>query len=603
MKVSMSVVTKCVVFSILLSFMGACGGGGGGSTSSGSSVATSNVLGAGSSGSLAGVPSGQINLPRDANGWSIFTPSADSRIVYISESGDDATGQVYSSISFTDPFEPTGEQAFATYLGAFAHCRDGYPDWILFKRGDVFIDHIPDHYAPNGRSETEPFLVGAYGTTHNFPILKIGSNIGLDFRRGASFVVYNDLDVYAHTANPDDPDFVDYSAHSQAYNGTLSTGSTINGLLMEGCKFRFSSGGLIQNNKGDACGNITIRRSLFYKNYARVGSHTSGVAIFIADGVIFKENILYHNGWLIQNKTGDQGATEEGQATYFNHNMYLSKLKNTVIENNLILEGAAAGVKITSDATAATDNVRIENNLFLGGTIGTNIGNNYDDVPNRFKNIVITNNVFTDIGWSRPTNRAVAWYTYNDGWDIGEFTNNLLIHQNNALNTNCKGIYFSNGDINDVDISNNTIYGLDNGVGLDFGNAYLDASNVTVDNNIVQMPSTYKYIARLYFDNTGMISFTDNRLYSADGSDSFYFISSPVDYTTWQSSTGDNSVIEQVSFVDNTRSIETYNASVGGTATIQAFIDACVAKDRYNWNTDYDADTVNTWLRAGFTVP
>ena len=32
------------------------------------------------------------------NGWTVFTPSSDSRIIYVSSTGDDATAQIYSTV-------------------------------------------------------------------------------------------------------------------------------------------------------------------------------------------------------------------------------------------------------------------------------------------------------------------------------------------------------------------------------------------------------------------------------------------------------------------------------------------------------------------------
>ena len=40
--------------------------------------------------------------------------------------------------------------------------------------------------------------------------------------------------------------------------------------------------------------------------------------------------------------------------------------------------------------------------------------------------------------------------------------------------------------------------------------------------------------------------------------------------------------------------------SLSQTATIAAFIAKCRAQDRYSWDTDYTAEVVNDWLRAGF---
>ena len=45
---------------------------------------------------------------------------------------------------------------------------------------------------------------------------------------------------------------------------------------------------------------------------------------------------------------------------------------------------------------------------------------------------------------------------------------------------------------------------------------------------------------------------------------------------------------------DETRTVETYMTSIGGTATLDAFYAKCRLQDRYNWDAKYTADAVNT---------
>jgi len=106
-------------------------------------------------------PSQAIKLPRDQFGWSIFTPSTDSRILYVSNSGNDGSGQVYFStdpLISNNPFKPSsGIKAYASFAAAFAQTRSGYPDWILVERGGSFTETINIR---DGRSESEPFFTG-----------------------------------------------------------------------------------------------------------------------------------------------------------------------------------------------------------------------------------------------------------------------------------------------------------------------------------------------------------------------------------------------------------------------------------------------------------
>ena len=55
--------------------------------------------------------------------------------------------------------------------------------------------------------------------------------------------------------------------------------------------------------------------------------------------------------------------------------------------------------------------------------------------------------------------------------------------------------------------------------------------------------------------------------------------------------------------VDTTRSVGTYNASLGGPATSAAFLARARQQRRYNWDENYTATTANAWIRAGFNMP
>ena len=74
----------------------------------------------------------------DQSGWSVITPSKDSRIIYVSSSnGDDDLGEFYEPDDLADIASPENIQPFKTIEAAMANVRDGYPDWVLLLRGDV----------------------------------------------------------------------------------------------------------------------------------------------------------------------------------------------------------------------------------------------------------------------------------------------------------------------------------------------------------------------------------------------------------------------------------------------------------------------------------
>ena len=108
------------------------------------------------------------------SGWSLFEPSQDTIIYYVSSSeGDDLN----DGLSPNEPFQ--------TYSMAISQARDNHPDWILLKRGDEFEESIQVN---SGRSSEEPFLVSSYGDSIQRPLLKVGSNDGVIFDSAFAYI-------------------------------------------------------------------------------------------------------------------------------------------------------------------------------------------------------------------------------------------------------------------------------------------------------------------------------------------------------------------------------------------------------------------------------
>lgn len=536
-----------------------------------------------------------IDLPEDSNGWTIFSPSADSRICYVSADGDNQNALVYSPSDAAiggDPFNPAGGVvAFSTYSEAFANTRDGYPDWVLLKRGDVF-DFVIGSDIRSGRDPHEPFLVGAYGSSGACPLVKTGSSQALS-ARNARYFAFSGIDFYAHTRNPDDPDFIDGSG-SSGFRFVTGSGETITGVLFEGCKFRFYQNNSLQIYQGDFIGDIDIRRCLFADNYSE-SSHSQGLYTHGVNGITLEENIFIHNGWYMQSINGDNEQSG-GQATMFNHNTYFSGSTNVTFRENMFIEGASSGNKFT----AATDveNLVLDNNLYIGGEVGISMGANYPDNDQRFNTITISNNVLTNVGMSRPTNRTLSWYFWFQGWSGGQVDNNYLLHQQLVANGNTVAMLISD-DHRNVSYTNNIVYGLIGGIGLNVNTS--DVSGMVFAHNTLQIPTGSDYTIQALDGTLGTWTFSDN-IYFSDRASGSRFRLENEDRTLeqWQSETGDNSAFSQFSFPDPTRSVAGYQAYIGETATMEAFIAACRSQDRFHWDARYTTDTVNDWIKAGF---
>ncbi|PWU20954.1 MAG: hypothetical protein C5B49_03440 [Bdellovibrio sp.] len=55
--------------------------------------------------------------------------------------------------------------------------RDGYPDWLLLKKDDVWTGESFGGLCAPGRSMTEPAIISSYGTGAR-PLVKTPSNFG-----------------------------------------------------------------------------------------------------------------------------------------------------------------------------------------------------------------------------------------------------------------------------------------------------------------------------------------------------------------------------------------------------------------------------------------
>ena len=148
------------------------------------------------------------------SGWTSVEPVHDSRLVYVAENGDDERAAEVHGRGYylpgdpeigPDPSNPQGEiaaystpsramqqirltnwieedngrdvyadeQVYALHRDTLGHDWTGYPDWILYRRGDDFREHQqPDseNYRPRshglrqrGRSINEPMVITAWG--------------------------------------------------------------------------------------------------------------------------------------------------------------------------------------------------------------------------------------------------------------------------------------------------------------------------------------------------------------------------------------------------------------------------------------------------------
>ena len=94
-----------------------------------------------------------LSVTTDDQGWTVFGRSADTRIVYVSNSaGNDAN----DGLSESAPVK--------TIAKAKTLLRNGAPDWMLLKRGDTWSENLTG-WSRSGRSTSRPSIAGTWPAT------------------------------------------------------------------------------------------------------------------------------------------------------------------------------------------------------------------------------------------------------------------------------------------------------------------------------------------------------------------------------------------------------------------------------------------------------
>src|SRR6185369_2176897 len=107
-----------------------------------------------------------MSVSLDASGFTVVTPSHDSRVVYVSTSeGSDSNNGL-------SPDDPVRSLARGESL-----VRNGSPDQLLLKRGDVWNESFGG-FAKSGRGTDEPLVISTYGSGER-PWIKTGDQVGI----------------------------------------------------------------------------------------------------------------------------------------------------------------------------------------------------------------------------------------------------------------------------------------------------------------------------------------------------------------------------------------------------------------------------------------
>ncbi len=227
---------------------------------------------------------GGLNNELD-DGWTVFEAATDTNIYYVSSSaGDDSWSGLAPDWDGTD-----GPKA--TVAAGIALLQDGQPDWLLFRRGDTWIDEDMGNWHISGRSETEPVIIGTYGDSTVRPRFEIDTTWLITHGGGGasdnrSHVRILGVHVFMYSKDPDDPRFTGFGGSCLQW---LQDGGDV---LIEDIRCDYAQ----LNLQSDPTLPFTVRRNVLTWNYA-LDSHAQSMFTSIAAPLFVEENVMNHGGW------------------------------------------------------------------------------------------------------------------------------------------------------------------------------------------------------------------------------------------------------------------------------------------------------------------
>ncbi|HUG12079.1 MAG TPA: Ig-like domain-containing protein [Opitutaceae bacterium] len=346
----------------------------------------------------------------DDHGWTTLIPSPDSLLVYVSSSEGDDNNDGLSAVT-----------PKATIDAADALVREGYPDWMLLKRGDVFLQPSLGRWK-NGRSASEPMVLTYYGDSGPRPLIKLtGSFVNWNGqpRNNQAFV---GLDLYHSISDPDSPDFTNASSGSGLSFNSGPSGHAFN-LLVEDVRLRFCSMIVQGQNEDFFVHNAHIRRNIIINVWAHGSTDgdviVNGMFVRGVEDIFIEENLFHHNGW--------NAGIPDALANQFNHNLYMqhSNFGEVLVRGNLLSFGSAHGVQLRQGGTAVM-------NAFVGNAVSMNFG--YSSPPaNYFGLTFIEDNVITDGRPMIPNDTSDPQTGAIWGLSRGNFLNNTAFVNDNIV--------------------------------------------------------------------------------------------------------------------------------------------------------------------------
>jgi Right handed beta helix region len=515
----------------------------------------------GTAGSGVGAPSSE--------GWTPLLQSADSRVIYVSASeGADSN----SGLSSDAPLR--------TIAAGYAKLRHNFPDWLLLKRGDTFLEPL-GFLKKSGRSSLEPLVIGTYGSHPQRPRVLAGTGNAISRAPGGG-------------TPPKVENIAIVGIHFSSSNRTSASGgqglSWVGGggnLLIEDCMFEAFGFGISIDGYDSRVQNVTLKRTLVVDSYL-TSFHSSGLYAQKVDNLTIEECVFDHNGW----KAG------EAPATIFNHNIYVDMMcTNLVMQGNIIADASSHGAQMRPGGVC-------NGNLFVRNPIALQMGfgglaAGADSDPEQPAVIDCRRNVFLE-GRNIAADLPRGWGLVVQWATGGTVTENVFAGNTGGYPSLIELDGSRGAGVFQIVIHNNVAHNWHGP--MRFTGDATKVNNNTVTSNIVQNPGFTNDFLMEHNPLTGLGLFTmGNNRYFRGGSTGGWFQPGNT-LSAYRASFGDTtSTVAQVPLVASGRTIATYNQSVGGSASYEDYMAQVRQQSRFNWREQYRAAPAIAYIRAGFT--
>jgi hypothetical protein len=476
-------------------------------------------------------------------------------IVYVSQSGGGAGSCTPQSPPVTNT--PSSAILCQTIAAGYAALRNNTSDQMLLAKGDTWSD-TNQGWAKSGISSSQPMLLGSYGSGAR-PIIQSSPASDAVFNfinttAGDNLAII-DIEFYSYKRDPSNPSFVSPPISEVTALNMLYNAKQMRWVLIEGCKFSWFTGSIGAQDQLAGTGTFLMRRNILINNYENVatGKESQGIYLGGMASILLEENTFSHNGWNATWNT-TPGSTE------FNHNWYIA-VDGVGGSYNAPFTGPATirGNIVAYDGPASGSQTRVggtlDNNLWVSGGIGQ-YSSNFGGVGGEIKNNVVMNinDNSTYNGAGFQISYDVTWNTDNPSHAWAGVTTS-----NNIFST----------EINSTGNAHAYTIGI-------IGGSFAGSTNVTISNDIAFVIDSF------VLDGGNMTVITGNN----------------IDLAGTNNNPGGNAPAEP--FPAPTRSIGSYDTTLGGAGTLDHFLSLAEGQTKSSWNTAYMANAVNNYIRAGF---